>query len=491
MDLQSLKITINLSSGAILDRFLTIDSILLGIYYRAKEAAGKKSEFVDNTDDIVFLEKREGILSGSIWYIDEKSPLLLDFRTYYKKSDTKLMQEHLNKKTQQRMSSGEFKAYMLDDEVMSAPSVYFYVKGNKEIIEKLLLNGAYGLKFLGKKASQGFGKVASIEIEDIDEDKSFFITDSTPSKPLPINKFKVKSKKIAMYRDRPPYWLNKDIKPCYMPTTALYELEDKSYLNKNLSVAKKPEHITSALRFVREIEDSSFTPFTVLEDKRKGRWSAYDYVEGEESLVCRFSGFPEKRGVIDSSNSYMRVNAKYFTDNNYSNGSKLIGESFLWSTTIEMLRKIPNTLYQEGVGVDVGFDSSKKDVKIIDILSDPSVLKPPYFFGLKSIMNSQHILFKGKVSISTGMNVMQYGNDTLFIDGELLQCAIADLKKILSDTKKNGISKSHLCGLLTEKKHVFIKSDFNTKENRDIVNKFHKKYNKDIRIVLFLSKDIA
>lgn len=63
------------------------------------------------------------------------------------------------------------------------------------------------------------------------------IDDYTPSKPLPVNRFKIDSKKIAVFRTLPPYSDKKDKEYCYMPTTSLIERSDNSRLNSSFKVS--------------------------------------------------------------------------------------------------------------------------------------------------------------------------------------------------------------------------------------------------------------
>ena len=70
--MKNLKITFNLKNGAILNRFTTIDSILLVHHYALQRELGNvpKDRFIETKDDLEnlskWLEVKNGVLSGSI-----------------------------------------------------------------------------------------------------------------------------------------------------------------------------------------------------------------------------------------------------------------------------------------------------------------------------------------------------------------------------------------------------------------------------------------
>ena len=66
---------------------------------------------------------------------------------------------------------GFFKAYRNPLVYHTIPEVAFYASGDKAEIERLLKEN---IAYLGKKSSQGYGKVKEWTVEIIDEDKSIF-----------------------------------------------------------------------------------------------------------------------------------------------------------------------------------------------------------------------------------------------------------------------------------------------------------------------------
>lgn len=98
--------------------------------------------------------------------------------------------------------SGRYKQHKVEFELVYTDKIIYYLNGDYEYIEKLLQN----LNFIGKKTSIGWGKIFSIEMEELKEDYSLF-KDGKASRHLPdIPKYN----NTNMYRLNipltPPYW---------------------------------------------------------------------------------------------------------------------------------------------------------------------------------------------------------------------------------------------------------------------------------------------
>lgn len=99
-------------------------------------------------------------------------------------------------------NTNNLRQHKVEFELIYTDKIIYYVHGDYEYIEKLLEN----LNFIGKKTSIGWGKIFSIEMEELKEDYSLF-KDGSPSRHLPnISKYK----KTNMYKVNipltPPYW---------------------------------------------------------------------------------------------------------------------------------------------------------------------------------------------------------------------------------------------------------------------------------------------
>ena len=469
--MKNLKITFEFENYPLLNRYLTIDNILLNAYY--KKQKNKKFIKVENDLDNLskWLKVKNNTLSGSIWYVDDKEIILPHNDILIKKIDDKKYIKETNKKSIDK-GRGEFKAYRLGFERLTISSIYFYVSGNKNYIKSLLDE----VRFIGKKASLGFGKVKNYKIEEIGEDKSFMLNEFTPSKPLSCYKWKINSKKIAFYRDLPPYYLKENIVPCYIPTRSLVEKEDKSRLNKNFK-AVITDYI-SPTKFAKEY--SGFSDVELFKSLKKG----LKYVTDEEHR-CIICGSIEKEGILGNPKDYL---PNTFNDYAFLDKGDFICSNCLWSMKQE--RILGNTLitkdrviYLQGGKMDI--KNPKDQQKFRDeFFRNLDLLKPPFLISLKSTANAQHTVFKGKVAISNAMIPISFGTEEeILVDVGLLKEAINEMENILKNN--SCIKKLHL----TNQEQINdiapkLSKKCMTKENIEIISNFYKKYDRSIRKVL-------
>jgi CRISPR type IV-associated protein Csf3 len=484
-EFKNLKITVSLKSPTMMDRFLTIDSILLGIYYRLMEEKNGKTPFVDSIDAIKFLDKKEGVLSGSIWYINPEQKISFDFVRYTKKPESNKIADALRSDTLKDEGGGEFKAGLFEQEVMATERIHFFVRGDKEFIERLLGE----LKFVGKKGAIGFGRVGQIFIEEIDSDKGHMLDENTPSKPLPLSGFKCDSKKVAFYRTRPPYWSNHDLAQCYMPTVSLYEAHDESGGNKKLSVDLSQKYISN-VSFARACVKGKqgFSGFTIADipQDRKKRWEIHD----GEPLQCAVTGTMHPKGAKGNMTTMMGINAKNFTDQGHFQNNSFLSEDFLWSIKKDQLSLLGDSLITKTAFIHVQGKNKEEGSRFPDFIKEPDRLKPPFSLNVKTTANSQHVCFKGRVAISNGMFPMQLGTSTLFVDGDLLMEAIKEVRSVVAGTKEHGISRTHLVGNWAGGNHPELQKVKWTKESEKIIDDFQKKYDSAIRRLIFMVAEL-
>ena len=476
--MENLKITFNLSSPAILNRYLTIDNLLLNAYFNKSRKAGVLKGFVeveDYLDKLDWIEIKHGVLSGSIWYVENNPDKLITVNNIIlpKKIDTKKMHEITGKKID--TSRGEFKAFKFGLEALVLDSIYFYVRGNKKIIEDLLKD----VKYIGKKASIGFSKVKSWSVTEIEEDKSFMLNDTTPSKPLPCNRFDVKSKKIALYRPIPPYYKKDGIQPCYMPTRSLIERTDNTFDNPDF-IALKDFEYKSAAEFARECFGDVSNVLNEYKDSKK-----YVKVKDNKDNSCIICGKIEKEGIIGNPK---HVLPSTFNDYPFLGKGKFICSNCLWSMKNE--KNLGNTFispeevyYLQGKNMKV--KTAKEQQEFRDkFFRNLHKLNPPFLISLKSTANSQHTVFKNKVAISNAIVPISFGNEEeILIDVELLQEAINDMERIISENP--CIKKPHLLNF-EQINDTFPKlsKKCNNFENLRILSDFYKKYDSSIRKIL-------
>lgn len=114
---------------------------------------------------------------------------------------------------------GYFKAFDMPLTYVSTPTVTFYANGNRDEISRLL---AAHISHIGKKRSQGYGKIKTINIETIDEDKSI-LADGKLQRPIPVKgcPYKFANPIEAYYAYHPPYWRTANLTQCYMPNSII------------------------------------------------------------------------------------------------------------------------------------------------------------------------------------------------------------------------------------------------------------------------------
>lgn len=508
---KNLKIKINLQSELIADRFLTFDSIILHAHYNNLRSAGEleKSKFIEIVDDIdnlsKWIEVKKEQVSGSVWYAEDETIMLLHNVPIRKTTSPQAMYDATGKKitsnSKRTPSSGEFKRFDLAFETMQLDSIYFYVRGNKEYITKLC---SY-IKYVGKKASAGFGWVKNIEIEEIAHDKSFMLDEFTPSKPLSVSNNNINSKKIAYYRTLPPYSDKKGQVPCYMPTMSLLEKSDNTRNNPNFKVYNI-EHYISNTQFLQEkLSDKTKFDFLKLPIK-KGFVKISPHMESDSLLdtpmtvICTCCGTETNEAVVGNVKNLFGAN---FNDFPFIDKGNAVCSSCLWSFPAESCKLIDfsfinpkKVTYLYGKNMEIFSDKKSENDKIQseyrkDFIKNLDMLTPPFSVNFNTNAGkSNHIAFKGKVTLSNAMVVFNYGDTGAeFIDVELLNEAIKDMVTLTEQTqikfkKGTGFKKTHFLNLEDYKGDFSMAKELNTLENRTILSNFHKKYNASTRRAL-------
>lgn len=475
--MRNLKITVELDSSVILNRYLTIDNILLFLHFNKLKKEGKIHGFIDTEKFIqknknnLFLDYKNGVLSGSIWYLEKNTPIWIENHIFTKKVPVKEIKKAIGKIVD--TSRGEFKSFIFGFEALRIPSLYFYVRGDKKYIEELLKD----LKFIGKKSAAGFGQVKKLIVEEIEADKSFMLDEFTPVKPLPVNNWKVKTKKVAFYRTLPPYYIKKDIEACYMPTRALIEIQDRSYFDKNFEYLSIP--YISATKFAIK-HQNKFPEYPLF--GKVGKKVKYINDKEHRCIVC---GSMEKEGLLGNPKHFLPPT---FNDYAFLDEGNFICVNCLW--TMKQIKNLPNTLitennivYLQGSNMKIKSPVKQKEFRS-EFFTNLDKLKPPFLISLKSTQNAQHTVFKNKVAISNAMVPISYGTEEEhLIDVELLKNAIEETKEILE--KYPCIKKVHLYNT-NEITQSFFKLSKKCMDNEHIkvVQDFWKKYDRSIRKVL-------
>jgi len=111
-----------------------------------------------------------------------------------------------SEKTLSNRSSGRYKNHFISYEIIFTNKISYYINGDIVIINKLLKH----LNYIGKKTSLGWGKISTINIEELSEDMSLF-KNGIPSRHLPnIEKYKAYNMAQVNIPLVPPYWERSD-----------------------------------------------------------------------------------------------------------------------------------------------------------------------------------------------------------------------------------------------------------------------------------------
>ena len=478
--MKNLKITLHLDTSypVILNRFTTIDSILLSAYYGYKAKKGERLPYDPDHKTVDFIHKENGVFSGSIWYIDRTENIYHDFHRIIKKPEHRKIFDATGKKT---ASNAKFKGALIEEETMIVKKIHFYIRGKQQHIEALLHNE---LKSIGQKQRLGFGKVNGVEVEEIAEDKGYKLDENTASKPLPVENFTVKSKKIALFRRSAPYWERDGREACYVPTSALYEMKDNTdssaySVAKDLSFISAPRFIYEVGQKTKDIGLKHESNIDTLLSKKKD--SPYEKLS--EPKKCVFTGEFSDEGLVGNSKEIMTKWRKSFADYDRMQGDGLISKEVMWC--MDNMKEIGYSYIQRlgSKWVLIQGKDAKEEDRIESYLLEHKKMKPPFFIGIKDTVNGQHISFKSRISVSNAFYFVQYGNKTLQIDVQLLKDAVKDIEKITQ--KYTSVSKTHLCGFFKQGAgHPRMKATLKGAElleSEIAIREFHKKYNSDLR----------
>lgn len=196
-----IKITIYLENGHCKLSNMPFDSILAKLYFQ--EEINNDTFDGDYYKQLPFLKMSDGVYHTSKPFYEINH---ISNETIIKSFDLDLYLELQgdmgNASTITNNSSGRYKQHKVEFELINTDKITYYVNGDYEYIENLLQN----LNFIGKKTSIGWGKIFSIEMEELKEDYSLF-KDNIPSRHLPdIPKYKSKNVYKVNIPLTPPYW---------------------------------------------------------------------------------------------------------------------------------------------------------------------------------------------------------------------------------------------------------------------------------------------
>ena len=113
---------------------------------------------------------------------------------------------------------GYYKDFMINIPLLLTNSIVFYCNADKNELGNLLKN----LTQIGKKTSIGGGRIQNININEIDQDYSFF-KEGRIMRPVPAN-IKLPIVEGLVFSNlpyKPPYWNKSHVKMCYSPESQI------------------------------------------------------------------------------------------------------------------------------------------------------------------------------------------------------------------------------------------------------------------------------
>jgi CRISPR type IV-associated protein Csf3 len=216
-----LKVTAYLETNIICNDFITFDGIISYLESLSYVARGIiNPDALVTEDDLIDIPipiekykfEDDFVYKSSIGLFDGIETI----EKWKKKYPTEYIHFIENKKV--GINRGTRKDYNMPMISFSTDKIIFYVVGKKQNISVMLKK----MKFLGKKSSQGYGKVRKWSIEDVEEKNCFWFLRSFPIKFVNLVKYigslDFDFSLISRFSSyKPPYWARKNHTICYLP----------------------------------------------------------------------------------------------------------------------------------------------------------------------------------------------------------------------------------------------------------------------------------
>lgn len=200
--------------------YIYLDSILSAA--KAKEIL--KDEFYNNkiagTKEMIdemlskILDKKYDVYCASVGIGENREFVTSWTKKWHDKNDDIVKIE--GKKQRVDIGAGHFKNYHMPIILKSYKEVIFYARGDKEEIERLLKNNIF---YVGKKGSQGYGRIREIIVEEIEQDWSI-LKEGKLIRPIPAKYCKELNLEGFDFQRLPiipPYWRKDHNELCVMP----------------------------------------------------------------------------------------------------------------------------------------------------------------------------------------------------------------------------------------------------------------------------------
>jgi CRISPR type IV-associated protein Csf3 len=219
---KNLKITAMMSSPICAIEPISLDAIISAAkameivgddYYSGKNVCGSK-EMIDGILSKIF-DKKYDVYCASIG-IGENREFIGSWSKRWDTRNDGIVKQDKKGKHRADTGSGYFKNYHMPMILKSYKNIVFYARGDKEELKRLLDNNIHSV---GKKRSQGYGRISKWVIEEIGEDNSI-VNEVVLMRHIPFEhkdelgdiKHYVAEKPLI-----PPYWRNDNIVKCICP----------------------------------------------------------------------------------------------------------------------------------------------------------------------------------------------------------------------------------------------------------------------------------
>lgn len=207
---ENLKITAYLQCGVVSNNWIPLDAILFYIAMRKRYGSqditipGGKQE--SKADVELPFEHREKL--GEWYYacsFAEWPELVTDGSDHWNKKFDSRYVEYLEWTGKLVINRGQFRAYHMPVFYRHALTLTWYAVGDKKEIERLLPFVTH----IGKKYSQGWGRVLSWQVDEIDKDWSEEKANQAMRS--------IPAENGILYGIRPSYWLRENQIDCKLP----------------------------------------------------------------------------------------------------------------------------------------------------------------------------------------------------------------------------------------------------------------------------------
>lgn len=211
MNFEPMKITIHMGSPVVTTDYIFLDGLVSSAVFQ--DRVPNYYDMPENRNELIHIPlplkrygNQEPFYAASIGFSEE---IIEDVERWRKRTD-------IESKKKISIGSGKYKIYDMPIPTQYAESWIFYANGDIHEVQRLL---STHISSIGKKCSQGFGAVRSIEVSASDHDWGV-VRDGVPMRPIPTSEsgeFDLDCDVEMYFAFRPPYWHSANLTECFMP----------------------------------------------------------------------------------------------------------------------------------------------------------------------------------------------------------------------------------------------------------------------------------